>query len=320
MASSSTPQGAAVPGSEVMTGLVLMFLAVLIGPLIDIFSKLAASTLASTEVALFRFLLQSLFMLPFVLWRGALAQISWRQTRFHIIRGGLIALSMICFVTTLRVMEVADAIAIFFVEPMILTILSSIFLKEIIGWRRYTACGVGFLGALLIIQPSFNEVGFVALLPVVTAFCIAIFALMTRCPRRRGAPGAWQSRPGRGGALFGGVSLFWGEGGGPPLCPPPRRVRAASAHRRGGGIAPPPPGLRRVYPPPPPPASTLAPLQYFEIVSATLFAWLVFGDFTDAIKWLGISIIMGSGLYIIWRERRFVSRPVSDTSESALSP
>ncbi|PWE54509.1 hypothetical protein DEM27_20640 [Metarhizobium album] len=320
MASSSTPKGATVPGSEVMTGLVLMFLAVLIGPLIDIFSKLAASTLVSTEVALFRFLLQSLFMLPFVLWRGALAQISWRQTRFHIIRGGLIALSMICFVTTLRVMEVADAIAIFFVEPMILTILSSIFLKEIIGWRRYTACGVGFLGALLIIQPSFNEVGFVALLPVVTAFCIAIFALMTRVLAHREDPWAMQLQTGIWGGLICGVILFFGEGSGSPLFDPSMPDLAASGHLLGVGIAATISGILSVYAYRAAPASTLAPLQYFEIVSATLFAWLVFGDFPDAIKWLGISIIMGSGLYIIWRERRFVSRPVSDTSESALSP
>jgi drug/metabolite transporter (DMT)-like permease len=68
------------------------------------------------------------------------------------------------------------------------------------------------------------------------------------------------------------------------------------------------------------PASTLAPLQYFEIVSATIFAWLVFGDFPDAIKWLGILIIMASGFYILWRERRFASKPVSDTSDATRAP
>jgi drug/metabolite transporter (DMT)-like permease len=68
------------------------------------------------------------------------------------------------------------------------------------------------------------------------------------------------------------------------------------------------------------PASILAPLQYFEIVSATFFAWLVFDDFPDALKWVGILIIIASGLYIIWRERRFASKPVSDTPQSALAP
>ncbi|MGO7206005.1 acyltransferase domain-containing protein [Rhizobium ruizarguesonis] len=68
------------------------------------------------------------------------------------------------------------------------------------------------------------------------------------------------------------------------------------------------------------PASTLAPLQYLEIVSATIFAWLVFGDFPDAVKWLGIAIIVAAGFYILWRERRFASKPVSDTSEVTLAP
>jgi len=63
----------------------------------------------------------------------------------------------------------------------------------------------------------------------------------------------------------------------------------------------------------------LAPIQYFEIVSATLFGWLVFSDFPDAMKWLGISIIVGSGLYIIWRERRVASKPVT-ASEPSIAP
>ena len=74
---------------------------------------------------------------------------------YHAMRGAIITVSMVSFVTTLKYMAVADAIAIFFVEPIMLTILSSVFLKETIGWRRYTACGVGFFGAMLIIQPSF---------------------------------------------------------------------------------------------------------------------------------------------------------------------
>ena len=52
------------------------------------------------------------------------------------------------------------------------------------------------------------------------------------------------------------------------------------------------------------PASTLAPLQYLEIVSATILGWSVFGDLPDALKWLGIAIIIASGLYVIWRERK----------------
>ena len=134
--------------SEVMTGLILMFISVLISPVIDIFSKLAITTVPSAQITAARFAVQALCMLPIVLWRRNLADTTWRQSLFHAIRGAIITISMISFVTTLKYMAVADAIAIFFVEPIILTILSSIFLKEAIGWRRYTACGVGFFGVI----------------------------------------------------------------------------------------------------------------------------------------------------------------------------
>lgn len=306
--------------SEITTGLLLMFLSVLASPLIDIFSKLATATVPPAEVTAGRFIVQSLFMLPMLLHRRIWSEFSWRQSGFHAIRGGVLTLSMICFVTTLKVMEVADAIAIFFVEPIILTILSSIFLKEAIGWRRYTACAVGFFGAILIIQPSFQEVGFIALLPVVTAFCIAIYALMTRALSHGEDPWSMQFQTGVWGIVICCLLLAFGEGTGSEIFDPVVPDDAALFHLFGTGLTAAVAGILGVYAYRAAPASTLAPLQYFEIVSATIFAWLVFGDFPDLLKWIGILIIIASGLYILWRERRFASRPVSDTSEQARAP
>ncbi len=306
--------------SEVTFGLLFMLLSVLISPLIDIFSKLATATISSTEVAGFRFVIQSLTMLPFVFLRGAKIQFSLKQSWYHAIRGAMVTTSMICFVTTLKVMAVADAIAIFFVEPIILTILGSIFLKETIGWRRYSACAVGFLGAMLIIQPSFEEVGYIALLPVVSAFCIAVFALMTRVLSHREDPWAMQFQTGLWGIFFCAVILFVGYGSGSDIIDTAMPDLPAFAYLLGTGIAAAVTGILAAYAYRAAPASTLAPLQYLEIVSATVFAWLVFGDFPDALKWLGILIVIASGLYIIWRERRFASKPVSDTSEATRAP
>ncbi len=309
-----------VATSEVTLGLLFMLLSVLISPLIDIFSKLATATISSTEVAGVRFVIQSLTMLPFVFLRGAKIQFSLKQSWYHAIRGAMVTISMICFVTTLKVMAVADAIAIFFVEPIILTILGSIFLKETIGWRRYSACAVGFLGAMLIIQPSFEQVGYIALLPVVSAFCIAVFALMTRVLSHREDPWAMQFQTGLWGIFFCAVILFIGYGSGSDIFDTTLPDLPACAYLLGTGIAAAITGILAAYAYRAAPASTLAPLQYLEIVSATAFAWLVFGDFPDALKWVGILIVIASGLYIIWRERRFASRPVSDTSEVTRAP
>lgn len=317
----SPPKQLATPlPQDVTSGMTLMFVAVMIAPLIDIFSKLAASTIPSAEVAAARFLFQALFMLPFVLWRGSFGAFSWRQTGYHAIRGGLLTLSMISFVTTLRVMEVADAIAIFFVEPIILTILSSIFLKEIIGWRRYTACAVGFFGAMLIIQPSFQEVGYVALLPLVTALCIAIFAMLTRVLSHREDPWSMQLQTGLWGLLFCAVAMWLGKGSGSNVFDVVMPDQTAMLFMFAVGVAAAFSGILSVYAFRSTPASTLAPLQYFEIVSATIFGWMVFGHLPDLVKWIGISIITASGLYILWRERRHASKPVSETSEMTRAP
>ncbi|MGG7578329.1 DMT family transporter [Rhizobium sp. YTUHZ045] len=317
---SSTSARPASSTSEVTTGLALMFLSVMFSPLIDIFAKLAVVTIPSAEITAGRFLVQALCMLPIVLWRRSFTDFSWRQSLFHAIRGFVITVSMISFVTTLKYMAVADAIAIFFIEPIIVTILGGIFLKETIGWRRYTACGVGFFGAMLIIQPSFEEVGYIALLPVVSALCIAAFVLMTRVLSHREDPWSMQFQMGIWGLLFCALLLFVGEGSGSDLFDPVMPAGSAWFYVAGVGAMAAIAGILGVYAFRAAPASTLAPLQYFEIVSATIFAWLVFGDFPDAIKWLGITIIMASGFYILWRERRFASKPVSDTSEVTLAP
>jgi drug/metabolite transporter (DMT)-like permease len=306
--------------SEVTMGLALMLLSVLFSPLIDIFAKLAIATVPSAEITAARFAVQAICMLPVVIWRKNLADLSWKQTFYHAIRGIIMTISMISFVATLKYMSVADAIAIFFVEPIILTILSSIFLGEAIGWRRYTACGVGFFGAILIIQPSFQEVGFVALLPVVSAVCIAISAMMNRALAQREDPWVMQFQMGLWGLLFCAIILYIGEGSGSDVFDPVMPSTIAFGYLAGVGVMAAIAGILGVYAYRAAPASTLAPLQYFEIVSATIFAWLVFGDFPDAIKWLGILIIIASGLYIIWRERRFASKPVSDTSEATRAP
>lgn len=290
--------------NDVSFGLGLMVIAVLISPLIDIFGKLAVATIPSAEITASRFLFQMAFILPVVVARRTLFDLTWKKTGLHMIRGALLVVTMLSFITTLKVMEVADAIAIFFVEPIILTILGSIFLKETIGWRRYTACAVGFFGAMLVIQPSMQEVGPIALLPIVSAFTLAVFLLVTRLVAQQEDPWSMQFHAGMWGALFCAIILCAGAGTGSAIFDPVWPDTTASLYLLGVGVTATISGVLGVYAYRAAPASVLAPLQYLEIVSATLFGWWVFGDLPDALKWLGIAIIIGSGLYIIWRERR----------------
>lgn len=300
---------------RVTYGLTLMVLSVLVSPAIDILAKLAIATVPAAEITAARFLLQVVFILPIAVVRGRLFDLTWKKSALHALRGGLLLLTMLSFITTLKVMEVADAIAIFFVEPIILTILGSIFLKEAIGWRRYTACAVGFLGALLVIQPSMQEVGPIALLPIVAAFTLAVFLLVTRMVAQNEDPWSMQFHAGIWGGLFCLVMLALGEGTGSSVFDPVWPDGRVWLYLVGVGITATISGVLAVYAYRAAPASVLAPLQYLEIVSATILGWLVFGDLPDALKWLGIAIIIASGLYIIWRERKLQkSRSVAPVS------
>ena len=289
---------------EVSLGLSLMVLSVLIAPIIDIFAKLAVTTVPATEITFVRLIFQMTVLAPACLMRGTLFDLTWRKTGLHAARGLLMAITMISFVTPLAVMEVADAIAIFFVEPIILTILGSVVLKETIGWRRYTACGVGFFGSLLVIQPSLQEVGPIALLPVVAAFSLALFFLLTRLVAQKEDPWSMQFYAGLWGALFSGALLLVGSRFGIAMLTPVMPDLANTLYIAGAAVAATIAGVLGVYAYRSAPASTLAPLQYLEIVSATILGWFVFGHLPDALKWLGIAIIIASGLYVIWRERQ----------------
>lgn len=290
--------------NDVSLGLLLMVLSVLVSPVIDIFAKLAVTSVPAAEITFVRLLFQMTVLGPICLMRGTLLDVTMGKMGLHAARGLLMAITMISFVTPLAVMEVADAIAIFFVEPIILTILGSIFLKETIGWRRYTACGVGFLGSLLVIQPSLREVGLIALLPVVAAFSLALFFLLTRLVAQKEDPWSMQFYAGLWGAAFAGLLLVVGGKAGIGFLTPVLPDLRNTLYIAGAAVAATIAGVLGVYAYRAAPASTLAPLQYLEIVSATILGWWVFGHLPDALKWLGIAIIIGSGLYVIWRERR----------------
>ena len=92
----------------------------------------------------------------------------------------MIAAATLFFYAALQHMPIADAIAVFFVEPFVLTLISVVFLKETIGWRRVAAIVFGFAGAMIVVQPSYAAIGVPALFPLGTAVCFAIYLALTR--------------------------------------------------------------------------------------------------------------------------------------------
>ena len=289
-----------------LAGGFLMVAFSVVAPSIDALAKLLAQELPPVEIALIRMSLQSFLLLPFLLVR-----ISWRelwpmQAHLHFLRGFFIASWTILLVTALRSMPLADAIAIFFVEPLILTLISRIFLGEQVGWRRLAAVAVGFVGALVVIQPSFAEVSWSATLPLGAAFCFASYLALTRKVVQKSDPFAMQFYAGfTAMVILGLITLTGGYLGVAELTSVWPDARAwlllfclgfiATCSHIVLVLA-----FRKA------PASLLAPLQYFEIVGATLLGLIIFREFPNLTTWVGIGIIVGSGLYVIWREQKLL--------------
>ena len=227
----------------------------------------------------------------------------------HLVRSALLMIATACFFTAVRYMPIADAIAIFFVEPFILTLLGAWLLGEQVGMRRYVACTIGFGGAMLIIQPSFQELGAVSLLPLITALLFAFYMILTRRMATRMHPVTLQAYTALA-ALIIALPVLWsfnGSGIAPldPSWPEARELKLLAAL---GVIA----TISHIcisFALSMAPASVLAPLQYLEIVGATFFGFYIFGDLPDALTFVGITLIVGSGLYVFVRERSLNRRP-----------
>ena len=192
-----------------MVGALLMVAFSLIAPFQDTIAKLATDHVSSGTISFSRFAIQTLVLVPLVLWRFGPRRL-WPKNapHLHALRGVLMAVVTVLFVLALEYMHVADAMAIFFVEPMFLTLLSGLILREKVGWRRYAACAVGFIGALFVIQPSFDELGWVAFLPLGVAFLFAFYLILTRHLSQNDEPLLMQAYTGISGAIFLGAVLL----------------------------------------------------------------------------------------------------------------
>ena len=170
---------AAPNASDPVRGLSLMLVAMLILPAMDVIAKYLSDTITGVQVAQARFGFQMLVLLPAVLLvhgvGGLVPKNLWLNTVRSIVMAGAIA----SFFTALKWMPVADAIAVFFLEPMILTVLSALFLGEKVGWRRMLAVSFGFVGAMIVVRPSYDVFGPVSLLPMLAAFLFACYLMLT---------------------------------------------------------------------------------------------------------------------------------------------
>lgn len=289
-------------------GILLMVGFALLAPVMDTFAKLIGDALAVGQIAAVRFGVQAALLLPVALALRCLHRPGPAEMALHLTRAALILVATSCFFYALRYMPIADTLAIFFVEPFILTLLGALFLGEAIGPRRIIACSVGFAGAMLIIQPKFADVGLVALAPLVTALLFAFYMILTRSMATRMHPIALQTHTSLA-ALILAVPVLWAFNGSgiSELDPSWPALREIWLLLGVGGMA----TISHIclsYSLRFAPASTIAPIHYLEIVSATILGFWVFGDLPGTLSMMGIALIVASGLYVFLRERHLERR------------
>lgn len=300
----------AMPPDRILPGIVLMLGFCLFAPLIDVSSKLAAATLPVGQITLGRYIVQLVLMLPILLLLGQRLHLGRAALRVSLWRAMASIVATFSFVWAVSVMPLADALAIAFIEPFVLLIFGRLFFGDEVGPRRIAASVVGFLGALLVIKPAFSTFGWVALLPVITAFAFAAYMLLTREAARHMTPEAMQFHTAWLGAVICLPVILLAQGSGIAALDPVMPQGLAWLWLVGVGVAATFSHMLMSYALKFAPSATLAPLHYLEIVSAAALGWLVFSDFPDALTWLGIGIIVASGLYIIHRERQLAqARP-----------
>lgn len=292
-----------------LKGVMLMVLAVMLLPGLDAIAKTVGERLPVGQIVWSRFFFQSIYM---GVASGVFLQREQRritQPLQHLLRACMISLATLLFFSALQALPLAESISIFFVEPLILTVLAAAFLGERIGWRRLLAVALGFCGAMLIVRPEFAKAGWVALLPLGAATAFAVYLLLTKRLTGHSHPVTIQLYTGITALIIVTGILGIGSSTGAvwlsPVIPTLGDVGLLALM----GLIASCGHLLIVMAFALAPASTLAPLQYLEIVSATVLGLYVFGDFPDLTAWCGVAIIVGSGLFVAWRERQTSKQP-----------
>jgi S-adenosylmethionine uptake transporter len=287
------------------SAMVMMIAAMLMLPGIDAIAKWLSGSVSSGQVTWSRFFFQIILMSPLLLkTRGP-----WftPALALHAARGSLIAFATLFFFSGLAYLPLADAIAIFFIEPLLVTLLSALFFKEVIHWRRISAISLGFVGALIIIRPTFGEVGFAALYPVGAAFCFSFYIVLTHKLVRHEDPIRLQFFAGIFGCLVMSIALAYGTAQGVAILTAAWPTTDHWLLLGALGLIATVCHLLVVYAYRLASIGILAPFQYVEIIGATILGLVIFDEFPDTVTWVGVAIIVSSGMYVFHREARLAA-------------
>jgi len=290
--------------SAQLTGIGLMLLAVFMFSFGDALGKFIVGTYSVGQLLWLR-ACAALIVLSPMIWRNRAEFTRLERPGLQLLRVVLSTLEVASFFLATVYLPLADVITYYLACPIFVTALSAIVLRERVGWRRWSAILVGFVGVLIALRPSSQTLSWPALVALGGSLSFAILMLITRS--LRATPdvvmassqfagtfvlGAALSPLGWVTPSLGSLVLFALAG-----C---ISVSALLCVNRSLKLAP---------------ASVVVPYQYSMIVWAVIFGIVVFGDVPSPMTIAGAAIIIGAGLYIFLRERK-----LGHQEETALSP
>lgn len=287
--------------SDNLPGIVLMLLAMAVLSVMDATMKQLAGHYPPLEVAALRGTVSLPFVIAWVYWRersfATLFRVRWR---WHLARGLLAITMLTSFIYALGQMPLSETYALFFIAPLLITAFSVIFLKEPVDWQRWTAIAVGFAGVLIILRPGFTAVGLSAVAVLIGATCYALNAISVRFLGRTDSTAAM---------------TFWfmfmlAIGAGALALPNWQPVQMVDAWwLLAMGITG---ALGQVFITEAfkrAPVSIVAPFEYSSLFWGVLLDLAIWGELPGPIVFAGAAVIVGSGLYLLRRER--IPQPVT---------
>lgn len=281
------------PHASSAAGLLLIAMAIV--PLVDVSAKfLAEQGVPILQVVWGRFVFGTLFTLPFAMRIDGLRVIKPSLPLLQSSRAFFLFLSTMFFFWALKYLPVADTLAIYFVQPIIVTALSPLLLREHVGIRRWATVAAGFVGVLIIIRPGFAEFNAGSLLAFASGTSSACYILLTRHMSGSVNPLVTTFQTNLIGTLAVTAALplvwlplsinQWGLLAGLGLVAIISHYFITRAYNQGE-------------------ASLLSPLAYTEMVTSVMFGWYFFGDFPDNYTFFGVGILIACAIYISARER-----------------
>jgi len=304
----------ALPRSNIL-GALCVSVAALCFSLNDMGIKFLSDDYALHQVVFLRSLVGAATLFALIMpFAGGLALMRTRRLHWHIARGLCVVFANSFLFLGLAVLPIADAVAIFFVSPLVITLMSVVFLGESVGPRRWTAIAVGFVGVLIIVRPGTSAFQVAALFPMISA---VLYGTMHIIARRIGSTESAATMTFYILVSFMVVSVaVWAVAGDGRFATSPHPslqfllrawrpvdpddilifIMLGTSGVLGGLL------ISQAYRIAE--AAFAAPFEYVSMPMAIIWGITIFGTFPGPSAWVGIVLIVGSGLFLIWAESR----------------